>query len=544
MADYPTLDQYEYNQKCRLYNDAGRENVGLNYVTMADWEQVYDTQGSTLQTFHIDVTRDSLEPVKVCSFKNGASIRMTWHDYTPGPPPHGNYGAWVDLQYYDKNGNPGSGDHQAWYIEWRPEGQSPESTTINYYPPSFEYGLVTQEEPIGAWTGGCIIAYDKVPALVINKPDFTNTVINRDKFAQWYTFYGYNVKPFNDLMEDLGPGSTPKKPEDDTSKPDPNPDPDYDDDPDPIPDPELPTKGDAISTGFIRVYTPSTAQLRSLANQLWDDDPTAFVNVISKIQNDPMEAVISLHTVPYQLVGTNANCMIGNYDTHITMPAIDKQWYTINLGSLYLPEKWGSALDYDPYNTIDIFLPYIGIRSMQVDDVVGKLITVKYMTDVLTGATVAHITCGSSILYTYNTMISNEIPLAQSSYGPLYRTMANSLTSMAMNAATGGVTGAIGGVSAAINVALSKHSNVTRSGSITSCYGCMSHFYPYLIIHRPIQSLASGFKHFKGYPSNITTSLGSISGYTEIESIHLDGIACTEAERDEIRALLYNGVIF
>ena len=70
MADYPTLDQYEYNQKCRLYNDAGRENVGLNYVTMADWEQVYDTQGSTLQTFHIDVTRDSLEPVKVCSFKN------------------------------------------------------------------------------------------------------------------------------------------------------------------------------------------------------------------------------------------------------------------------------------------------------------------------------------------------------------------------------------------------------------------------------------------------------------------------------------------
>ena len=206
-----TLEDYKYSQKLRLYNSEGRENVGINYVTDASWYQFYDTEGSTLQTFYVDLTQaPPAEGVTVCSFKNGPSIHMTWHDYTPGDPPHGNYGAWIDLMFYDEHGDPQLSSHQEWYITWRPEGQTPENTPIYYYPPSFEYGLPVHEYPIGAWTGGGIVAYDKTPIIIVNKPDFRNNVIEKGRFEDWYTFYGYNVMPFDDFMIELGEGSTPK----------------------------------------------------------------------------------------------------------------------------------------------------------------------------------------------------------------------------------------------------------------------------------------------------------------------------------------------
>lgn len=332
----------------------------------------------------------------------------------------------------------------------------------------------------------------------------------------------------------------PIDPEDDTSGPGGG-DGDYNPGSDPVGFPDLPITGDAISTGFIRVYNPSGNQLRSLSNVLWSDD---FITTIKKIQNDPMEAIISLHSIPFIVPGSPSICQIGNFNSGVAMPAINRQYYSKNLGGIYIPEHWGSALDYSPYVTIDIFLPYLGIRSLQVDDIIGKTIQVQYNIDVISGATVISIMSGKSVLYTYNTNISASIPISSSSYGLLYQSIASAVANTISGATSGGIGGAVGGaLGSAVNVALSKHSTVSRGGSISGNSGCLGNFVPYLIIHRPKQSLASGFAHFKGYPSNITGSIGSVSGYTEIESVHLTGIPCTDNERDEINALLYNGVI-
>ena len=37
--------------------------------------------------------------------------------------------------------------------------------------------------------------------------------------------------------------------------------------------------------------------------------------------------------------------------------------------------------------------------------------------------------------------------------------------------------------------------------------------------------------------------LGSLTGYTKIAEIHLDGLECLEEERQELETLLKNGVI-
>lgn len=372
-----------------------------------------------------------------------------------------------------------------------------------------------------------------------------------------FTYYNYPTVSINDLntkaeydrfiefIENSGDGTpiTPELPSDDTSEPGGGDEnlPDYNPFTDDISHPNLPTGGDAVSTGFVRLYCPSTAQLQNLAGVLWGND---FGNTIQKIQNDPMEAIISLHSVPFSLAGNNSRCVIGNFDTNIEMPAVTSQFHSLNMGSIYVPEHWASALDYTPYVKVDCFLPYVGIISVLVDDIVGRTISAQYNVDILTGATIVTLKCDGSVLYEYQTNIINSHPISASSYGRLLQSIVGGIGVTFGAMASGGIGGAVGGaLGSAINTALSKHSDVTRGGSIGGSAGCLGNFTPYLIFHRPIQSLASGFAHFKGYPSNITTTLNSVSGYTEVESIHLNGITATDSEKAEIEALLYNGVL-
>ena len=362
------------------------------------------------------------------------------------------------------------------------------------------------------------------------------------------TSIGFSYEEFNEYLDgiiDNGDGTpiTPILPSEDTSNPGGGDEanPDYNPFSDPIDFPELPSGGSAIASGFIRVYTPTAQQLQSLAGVLWSD---SFVETIKKIQNDPMEAIISLHSIPFGVSSGTAECKIGNFNSGITMNTVGGQYVKRDLGSITIPEHWASALDYAPYNTIDIFLPYVGVRSMQVDDVIGKTLNVEYNVDILSGATVVNIKCGNSVLYTYNTSLISSHPISQSSYAPLYQSIVGAMGNVISGGVSGGIGGAVGGaLGSGINVALSKQHAVSRGGSIGGNSGCLGGFTPYLIIHRPRQSLASGFGHFKGYPSNITASLSSISGYTEVESVHLNGITATDSEKAEIEALLYNGVL-
>ena len=48
---------------------------------------------------------------------------------------------------------------------------------------------------------------------------------------------------------------------------------------------------------------------------------------------------------------------------------------------------------------------------------------------------------------------------------------------------------------------------------------------------------------YQGYPSFVTTVLGGLSGYTEVDSIILEGVPASDTELSEIVSLLQGGVI-
>ena len=335
----------------------------------------------------------------------------------------------------------------------------------------------------------------------------------------------------------------------------------FDDRSDPIDFPDLPTGG-PISTGSIKAFLVTDTHIKAVFRRLWNNS-LFDVTTWQKVLEEPMDAIVSLTCVP--IIPTNdatgAHIQLGNIDTEVVAPVITDQYVTIDMGSLTIAEYWGSALDYSPYTKVDIYIPGCGIRPVKPEDVIGVTLRLKYNIDVLTGNFTASLKCGQSVLYKFQGNFKATVPITSRIYSALESVMkgagqaATSYATGAMTAearpdstpesvnaaATRSAAGAA--INSAINVAMSKV-QIQRSGDISGSTSLLDDFTPYVIVHRPQQSLASNFKKFKGYPSNISAKLSTLTGYTEVEYIHLTGIdGATDTELKMIEGLLKSGVI-
>lgn len=312
---------------------------------------------------------------------------------------------------------------------------------------------------------------------------------------------------------------------------------------DPIDFPDLPT-GSVFTTGLLSAYNPSAAELTGLAGELWSN---TFVSSLEKLMNDPFESVVSLAMFPFDVPnsGNSVAIKIGNYNAQQTAKKVTAQYVTIAGGSFTVPRAWNNFLDYTQ-TQVDVFLPFVGFLPLDIDDCMGKTLTLSYNIDMLSGAGVALLKCDNSVLYAKPVNVCVNIPLTGSSKAQLYTGLMNVATTAVSGALVGGAAGAVvGGAAGAISTAATKsHSQVDRSGALSANTGVLGELSAYIVIHRPTQSLPKDFKQFTGYTSNITAALAQCKGYTEVEYVHLTGISgATDAELAEIKSLLTEGVI-
>ena len=313
----------------------------------------------------------------------------------------------------------------------------------------------------------------------------------------------------------------------------------YDPTSDPIAFPGLPTGG-ALHSGAIKAFVVSNTIMAAVFTELWNTNVFDIANW-QKLLEAPLDSLIELSCLP--LVPTTSGSgriALGNFETNQSAPLVSNQYITIDCGSLNVKKFWGSALDYQPYTSVEIYLPFIGIRDLKTDDIIGSTVQVKYNVDILTGDLTAQIKCGQSVLYKFNGNCKATVPVSSRVMDAM-RPFLLGNAGIALASTPTGVAAAT--IAAAVNVAMSK-THVQRSGNISGSAGLLDDFRPYLIIHRPKQSLAANFNKQKGYPSNITALLSTLSGYTEVEYIHLTGITgATDTELNDIERLLKEGVI-
>lgn len=304
--------------------------------------------------------------------------------------------------------------------------------------------------------------------------------------------------------------------------------------------PSVPTLS-AVSAGFITLFAPTITQLNSLASYMWSDN--FDIDTFKKLFADPMSAIIGVSIVPVSVpVSGSQEVKIGFVGTGVTMNLASTQYVTVDCGSLNPKEFWGSALDYSPYTKFSIYLPYIGTRELNADDIMNKAVHVKYVIDVLSGSCTAMIKCGNSVLYQFSGACATSIPVTSQNWTQL-------ITSCIQLAGAGIAVAASGGSAAGLlpstaSAVLAMKPNIQHSSAVSGSAGMLGIQQPYLIWELPRQSLPSNYNKLEGYPSNISALLSSVSGYTKIEKIHLENIVATDSELKEIDALLKEGVIF
>ena len=322
---------------------------------------------------------------------------------------------------------------------------------------------------------------------------------------------------------------------------------DYDYTADDIDFPGLPSTG-AMGLGYYKIFNPTSAQLTSAFDILWVSGVGEWWEILSKIFYKPEQYIVSLMMFPFApTTSGSAEIKFGMYPTGVTAATVASQWTSVDCGSLTVPMKYGSVLDYSPYEQTQIFLPFIGVRSINVDQISGGTVAVKYNIDLLTGSAVCFVKvnntgCSNSVLYTYDCNLAMQVPITSQDYSQLFSSFMN----MGKALTHGSIPGAIGsGMDTAMNAASMAclSGRVEQSGQLSSNNGMLSGFKPYLILEHPVQSLPAGYASYNGLPSNITSTLNGLSGFTKVESIHLEIPGATEEELRDIEEFLHNGVV-
>lgn len=331
---------------------------------------------------------------------------------------------------------------------------------------------------------------------------------------------------------------------------------------DPIDEPDLPVLK-AIDTGFITIYNPTLAEVKSLATYMWNADVTTL-DFWRKLVADPMDLILGFSIVPCAVPdGGQKSVVVGLIDTQVSMNLAASQFVVVDCGSLTVSPMYNTYLDYAPYTSIALYLPYIGVKQINTDEVMGKTVAVKYHIDILTGACAAYIIVDGSVMYCFTGQCATPLPVTSAQYSEMIRGAIQLVTAVGAAVMTGGTAGGaiaadlgIGaGVVAGADIALNTFVNselpapesfkppVERSGALGSSAGLMAVQTPYFIINRPRASMPPSQNVTQGYPCNQFLSLSSCTGFTQVQSIRLEGITCTADELQEIYSALSKGVI-
>ena len=308
-------------------------------------------------------------------------------------------------------------------------------------------------------------------------------------------------------------------------------------------------------SGLIHVYNPTPQEMISFGNWLWVTYSDAS---IQKIWNNPFDGVISAH----ELYATPSNDGRDNIRSGFlvcpTSAALVRQRYTtIDCGSMVVPEYYGNYLDYAPYSKAHVYLPFIGIVELDVDDIVGHGVNITYHIDSYNGSCIAQITVAKTdyqnTVYQFSGNCSVEIPLAGGSQAAIkaglisaaatgISSIVGGLASMFSGNIAGGIGGIAYGIGGAVSQAVSQKSSVQHSGTFGASYGAMGIKKPYFIIHRPIQKIVVNYNEDYGFPAHKRVRIGNCKGFLRVREVHAVSSTATDEEKARIEELLKDGV--
>ena len=317
---------------------------------------------------------------------------------------------------------------------------------------------------------------------------------------------------------------------------------------------QAPTLG-GLDLGIVTLYKPSDTQMASISQFLWSDN---VLDNFKKYFNNFADNILSFYVLPYTPTGCPSKTFkVGNMTSEITaVDYVTSRFIDIPMGSVQILPRWGSYLDFSPYTKIEIYLPYIGNHSLDTDELMcpangdgtlptelGSTLDLTYRIDMLTGVIVAFIKVNGRLMYQFTGKVGINIPLTGQTFATLVQGIVQAGAGLATTIATGGLTAPLSAAAAVSGTVNATKPSVERIGNISGDNSMLATKSPYIVISSPNKHYIDAQEDFTGFPSYMTGTLSSFSGYTEVVEAHVEGISCTEEERSKILTWLKEGVI-
>ena len=283
-------------------------------------------------------------------------------------------------------------------------------------------------------------------------------------------------------------------------------------------------------------YKMTRDRLSQLGAFLWSGN---IFDSFSLVNSNPIENIISCKDIPFSIGGGSDKVIkLGNVDTGVNGEKVNTNFQEVTIGSITVPKKYNNFLDLAPYTKVTIYLPYIGFKELDVTQIMGKTITIKYAVDVITGGCIAEIFCNATRLYEFSGQVGIDIPITASNRAQVEAGYISNAVSGGADLVTGDVLGAS---ETMLSSAFSKYHYSSTSAPSPSCVASVNRTC-YIVIDRPTYDNLKIFNHTRGRMCNLSKKIGNLKGYTICDShIDLSGIVATDAEKNEIIKILSSG---
>lgn len=303
--------------------------------------------------------------------------------------------------------------------------------------------------------------------------------------------------------------------------------------------PSLTSENPATKSGLYRIVKMNVANLTKLSKFLWSTNP---LDTLIKVFSKPFDCIVSLQTLPYNVTAdsSTSELKILDYSTDVQ---VYKNVYTnesVSFGTCECSESFGNFLDYET-TKVSIFLPYIGMQPLDVQDVMDAVLTLVYNVDNQTGQCVALLKCTKnnmnvdSVTYSWSGNLSTQLPLTGADNTQYLQGLFNSISSVAIGS-TGGV------ITNSMYPIFNGNKEIIKSGRLDSNTGNLSIMYPFIKIERPIWSRPDNYLDMLGQPYFAEDTLGNLSGYVKVTEVKSELNGVPEESRDRIIELLKDGV--
>ena len=303
-------------------------------------------------------------------------------------------------------------------------------------------------------------------------------------------------------------------------------------------DEHSPTTGyDIGACNLTACYELSVERLNNIAIKLWSED---FFSNILLLNNSPIENILSCKLLPLSLSGSESAVKIGNVDMGINGNRLSKTVYRYNIGTIAIPRINNMGfLNYAPYTSIIIFLPFIGFKELNTSDIMGRNVSVDYIVDVITGACKAIITVNGYQCYEFDGNCGIDIPLTAGNRSQVEMGYVKAAVGVVSNIANKNIGGAI---SSGVSGAMQQY-HYSTNGSYSPSTGAYEDRTCFIIIDRPQYTEVSKFGHTKGYKCQLSKTIGSLKGFVKTtENVDLSNISAPEYCKKKILDLLSSGI--